>query len=216
MNRVTMTDFSTRCWKSARRNLALLLVGLTLLAVWPQHALAQPPLEIAPLKLERMDDGLFLSTQVRLDLPPIVDDALNKGIAMYFVIEADVLRERWYWYDRKVASAARYVRLAYQPLSRRWRLHISPEPIGNAGLGVNLSQYFDTLDEALHSLQRISRWKIADASVIDPDARQSVEFRFKLDMSQMPQPVQIGAAGQADWALSASRTAHLTAAETSK
>jgi len=186
-------------------------ICLALLAGLVPVARAQAPLEITQMRLERVDDGLYLSAQIRLELPLIVEDALNKGIAMYFVMESDVLRERWYWYDRKVAAASRYLRLAYQPLSRRWRLQTSPEPIGNAGLGVNFSQQFDSLQEALHALQRIARWRIADASVFDADARQTVEFRFKLDMSQMPQPVQIGTAGQAEWALSAARSVRLTA-----
>ncbi len=204
-----MTDFFTRYWKSVRLDWLPALLGMLMLAGVPQLAQAEPPLEITQLHVERANDGLLLYAQIRLDLPTIVDDALQKGIAMYFVMDAEVLRERWYWSDRKVASASRYLRLSYQPLSRRWRLQISPQPIGNAGLGVNLSQSFDSLQEALYAIQRIARWKIADGSVLDTDARQTVEFRFKLDMSQMPQPVQIGTAGQADWALAASKSLRL-------
>ncbi len=211
MNRVTMMDFFTRCWKSARLDWLSALLCVLVLTGMPRLGHAEPPLEITQLRVERADDGLLLYAQIRLDLPTIVDDALHKGIAMYFVMDAEVLRERWYWTDRKVASASRHLRLSYLPLSRRWRLQTSPQPIGNAGLGVNLSQSFDSLQEALYAIQRITRWKIAEASVVDTDARQTVEFRFKLDMSQMPQPVQIGTAGQADWALAASKPLRLTA-----
>ena len=54
------------------------------------------------------------------------------------------------------------MRLSYQPLTRRWRLVVSPTPIGNSGLA--LGQTFDTREEALAAVQRISHWKIADAA----------------------------------------------------
>ena len=79
--------------------------------------------------------------------------------------------------------------------------------IGNSG--VALGQSFDTQEEAMAAVQRISRWKIADTADIDPDARHSVDFRFRLDLSQLPRPFQIGAVGQADWSISAARNQRL-------
>mgnify|MGYP001267598681 FL=1 len=181
-----------------------MLAGLLL----PAHAEVSS-VEIAQLRVDRSDDGLFLTAQIKLDLPSIVEDALNKGVAMFFVAEADLLRDRWYWYDRKVSVAVKHIRLAYQPLTRRWRLNMSPDPIGNVGLGVSFSQNFDSLQDALQAIQRISRWKIADASALEADTRHNVEFRFRLDMSQLPRPFQIGVVGQSEWNLGASRNYRL-------
>ncbi|AMO23427.1 DUF4390 domain-containing protein [Ramlibacter tataouinensis] len=163
--------------------------------------------EIAHLRLDRTEDGLLLSANVQFELPQAVDDALQKGIPMYFVAEAVLLRDRWYWYDKQVATATRHMRLSYQPLTRRWRLVVSPTQIGSSGLA--LGQNFDTRDEALALVQRISHWKIADASEVDPDARYNVDFRFRLDVSQLPRPFQIGAVGQSDWTIVASRNQRL-------
>ena len=165
--------------------------------------------EISPLRLEQHGDGLSLSTSVQFELPAVVEDALHKGIAMFFVAEAELYRDRWYWTDRKVATTTRHMRLAYQPLTRRWRLTVSPGPIGNSGLGVLLSQHYDSLSEALASVQRFTGWKIAEAADIEPDARYNVEFRFKLDLTQLPRPFQIGAVGQGDWVIAASRNQRL-------
>jgi hypothetical protein len=99
------------------------------------------------------------------------------------------------------------MRLSYQPLTRRWRLVISSGPIGNSGLA--LGQNFDTRDEALAAIQRISHWKIAEPGDIDPESRYSVDFRFRLDVSQLPRPFQIGAVGHSDWSISASRNVRL-------
>lgn len=210
MIRVSTTDFFTHYWKSARHSLLVLLCALWLAAGWAPAARAQAGgAELTELRIERVDAGLYLSASLRFELAPAVEDALLKGIPMYFVAEATLLRDRWYWYDRQVNVAARYLRLAYQPLTRRWRLSSAAEPIANAGLGVSFAQNFDTLQEALGAVRRISRWKIAEASDIEPDARHSVDFRFRLDVSQLPRPFQIGAVGQADWSLSVSRNQRL-------
>ncbi len=171
-------------------------------------AWAAPP-EVGELRLEREDDGLYLSTQLRLDLPELAENALFKGIPMYFAAEAQVVRDRWYWYDRQVADTTRYLRLSYQPLTRRWRLNVSAEPFSNAGLGVALGQTFDNYGDAMSAVQRLSRWKIADSDAVDPHAPHTVHFRFRLDTSPLPRPFQIGAVGRTGWNLLVSRSQRL-------
>ncbi|MCC2677003.1 MAG: hypothetical protein K0R89_2731 [Ramlibacter sp.] len=172
-------------------------------AAWAQVT----PAEVTQLQVERTEDGVLLSAAVRFELPQAVDDALAKGIPMFFVAEATILRDRWYWYDKRVAHATRHMRLAFQPLTRRWRLQVSSSPIGNSGLV--LGQMFDTRDEALAAVQRISRWRIAEPGEVDPEGTHNVDFRFRLDVSQLPRPFQIGAVGQADWYILAVRTQRL-------
>lgn len=217
---MTTTDFFTHCCKS-RRNESLgargrlLCAGFLLLCLWvgflaPQAAAAEgTPAEVGDLRVERAEDGLYLSANLQFDLPELAEDALYKGIPMFFVADAQVLRDRWYWSDRQVAETTRYFRLSYQPLTRRWRLNISAVPFTNSGLGVVLGQNFDNFDDALSSIQRISRWKIAERDVIEADAVHTVHFRFRLDMSQLPRPFQIGAVGRSGWNLLVSRSQRL-------
>jgi hypothetical protein len=173
----------------------------------PARGEAQPT-EVSQMRLERTEDGVLLSASVKFDLPSVIDDALAKGIPMFFVAEAILLRDRWYWYDKQVAQAARHMRLSYQPLTRRWRLTVSANPIGNSGLA--LGQTFDTREEAMAAVQRISHWKIAEATDVEPGERYNVDFRFRLDVSQLPRPFQIGAVGHADWNIVATRNQRLT------
>lgn len=189
----------------------LLLLCLALAApqrVWAQQQIA---VDVAPLVLERADDGVHLSTQLTFELPSSVEEALHKGMAIYFVTEATTLRARWYWYDKQVARANRYFRLSYQPLSRRWRLQTSTVPLTNNGQGVVLGQVYDTLTEALTGVQRISRWRIAGPGALEPDSRHTVEFQFRLDLTQLPRPFQLGVVGQSDWNIQAERSVRLPA-----
>ncbi len=166
--------------------------------------------DVTQIRVERGDDGVYLSTIVQFDLPPVVEDALLKGIPMFFLVEADVYQNRWYWTDKRVASTARTIRLAFQPLTRRWRVNIVSGLINSsAGLRATLNQNYDTLPEALSAVQRLARWRIADNADIEPDVVHKLEFSFRLDVSQLPRPFQIGIAGQRDWTIAVQATERL-------
>ena len=191
------------------KNSAFEVFTRCLLAVWmawlwlPGTSMAAPT-EITQLRAERADDGVYLSAVVRFEVPPLVEDALLKGIAIFFVVEADLYRDRWYWTDPRVASAARTMRLAYKPLTGRWRVNIVSGLItSSSGLRATLNQNYDTMAEAMSAIQRLSRWKIADAAELELDASYTLDLSFRLDLSQLPRPFQIGVAGQRDWAISA-------------
>jgi hypothetical protein len=173
---------------------------------WAQNSVA----ELTELRAERREAALYLTAQLKLELAAAVEDALMKGFAVHFVAEAEVMRDRWYWYDRKIGTATRYYRLAFQPLTRRWRLNVSHEPISGAGLAGSISQNFETLPEALNVIRRQSGWKVADMADLDLEARQYIAYRFRLDISQLPRPFQIAAGSQAEWTLVVAKQIRLT------
>jgi hypothetical protein len=193
--------------------LAALLLAMAVLLSWlPLAAAAQGRAgpSVTQMRLEQADDGVYLTAAVQFELPSLVEEVLDKGIAIYFVAEAEVFQERWYWTDRKVAQVTRHMRLAYQPLTRRWRLNVSPVPItGAAGFGVSLNQNFDSLADAMEAVKRIGRLRLGDAADIGDESQHQVMFRFRLDTSQLPRPFQIGVVGQADWNIVAERSAKL-------
>jgi hypothetical protein len=206
MQQVALMDFFMPCWSSAmpmsdawklckRSAQTLLRALLLLLSFGIGLAHAENPVQLEELVLQRSDEGIYLSTRLGFELPQSFEDALSRGLPLGFVMQADVMRERWYWSDKLVSRTERFVRLSFQPLSKRWRVYVSAQPIQSTGLGVSLGQSFESLSEALQSIQRISRWRIGDASVIDIANKQRLEFRFKLDLTQLPQPLQFGVLG---------------------
>lgn len=212
MHWVNMTVSITHCWRrfgielNAWLTRALLVALLGLGNAWAQTS----SVELTELMPVRKDNALLLNVQLKLELGPAVEDALIKGLAVHFVAETEVLRDRWYWTDKKIGAASRYYRLAFQPLTRRWRLNVSSEPISGTGLAGSISQNFETLGEALSVIRRQSAWKIADAQSLDPDARQRLRYDFRLDVSQLPRPFQIAAGNQADWNLQVIKTLRLS------
>ena len=166
--------------------------------------------ELSQLKVESADDGIYLSALVSFELPLAVEDALMKGIPMLFLVEADIYRDRWYWTDRRVAGATRTIRLAFQPLTRRFRVNIVTGLVeSSTGLRATLNQNYDSLPEALAAVQRLARWRIADSSEINTDLPHRLNFSFQLDLSQLPRPFQIGVSGQKDWTISVSASERL-------
>jgi len=141
------------------------------------------------------EEGVFLSYAVEFELGKGPEDALARSVPLFFVAEAEVFRDRWYWRDRRVAHATRIWKIAYQPLTSTYRV---------TTMG-GLSQNYPTREEALVALSRSNRWKVADASQID-DGRHYVEFNYRLDVTLLPRPMQIGIGGQPDWQLSVKRT----------
>ncbi len=165
--------------------------------VWPRPGRAES-VELTTFSVVRSEEGVLLSFTATFELPGSVEDALIRGVPLYFEAEASVLQSRWYWRDRRVARALRNWRLTYQPLTRMYRVSTG-----------GLNQNFETLPEALDVLRRSSRWKIAEPGQVDDDGRYYVEFQYRLDTSLLPRPMQIGIGGEAAWSLSAERTQRL-------
>ena len=134
-----------------------LLVALLLGAAAPLPARAET-VQLASLEVARGDDGVLLDFTTRFALPRAVEDALLKGVPLHFVAEADLFRNRWYWRDERVARATRTWRLAWQPLTRSYRVSFG-----------GLNQSFETLTEALAAVRGVAHWKIADAAQLDAD-----------------------------------------------
>ena len=188
-----------RAMHRAGRVAALWLVGgllavifaLLSLAAGPAHA-AEP--ELSNFELVSTDEGVLLSYAVNIDLSRSVDDALSKAVPLFFVAEAEVFRERWYWRDLRVAHAVRTWRIVFQPLTSTYRVTFAGR-----------SQNYSSRDEAFAAISRAARWKIAEPAQVDDGSRHYLEYSYRLDTSLLPRPMQIGIGGQADWALSVQR-----------
>ncbi len=156
-------------------------------------------IELQHLEAQRRDGHLDLSFDTRFDLAPSVEDALQKGVPLYFVAEAEVQLSRWYWFDRTLLKARRVWRLSYQPLTLNYRVHLG-----------GLSQTYATLDEALKTVQRSRNWQLNEqpAAIYD-EALLNIEFSFRLDASQLPRPLQLSIGTQRDWHLQVQRTLDL-------
>ncbi len=197
-----------RAQRGPVHRLRLFTVALVVV-LWQQTAPAQspqpaPPVEVVALAATRSADAVLLDYQLRVALPPPVEEAARRGVPLYFLATATLWKPRWYWRDDRIARVRREWRLSYQPLTSSWR-------VSQGGLG----QSHATLAEAMAMFTRSSGWRIADAALAEADGQHYVEFEWVLDTSQLPRPLQIGVTGVgggSGWALGAERTMKLEAA----
>lgn len=174
-----------------------LLLGLAMLLALLPAARAQG-VELAQVGAAKVEDGLELSFSTRFSLSPAVEDALMKGVPVYFAADVSVYRNRWYWRDVRAARTSRSWRLEWKSLTRQFR-------VSNEGL----SRSYATLSEALSSLRGVSSWHVADLKDIEDDGRYYLEFSYRLDTSQLPKPMQIGLGAPQGWNMNVERTFQL-------
>lgn len=173
------------------RRLAGLVAAAIALLFALSAALAQAEGIIArSASLEAGEDAWLLSTDFDITLSGPVEDALSKGITLFFVVELEVTRARWYWFDQRTAAATQSYRLGYNTLTRQYRL--------SAG---TLFQNFATLDEALAVLSRIRRRPMLPLDVMSAGYSYAAAVRIRLDLSQLPRPFQASPFASREWNL---------------
>lgn len=160
------------------------------LAAWLGLATAG---NIEPLRASLLptDEGYALSAEFTIDLGHRVEEAVARGIPLYFNLEFELSRNRWYWTSERVAEHTLNYRLSYHPLTRQYRL----------GTGT-LYRSFDSLEEALRALRRVAALPVADKGALKPGETYEAAVRLSFDRSQLPKPFQLDAIGNRDWDIS--------------
>ena len=182
--------------QDARRVLAaafLVVAWMTAGVGFAPSAQAQG-VELPSIVAKRQDGGVVLDFAANLMLSRAVEEGLRHGVPVYFVAEASLKRQRWYWRDERVSRVSRSWRLSYQPLTSAWRVSLGA-----------FSQSYPSLEEALTTVTRIAHWRIADAGV-DTSDKYYVDFQFFLDSSQLPPAMRLDISAQSEWKLGVERT----------
>jgi len=166
---------------------------VAVLAMLPVLVLAAE-IEIANPQITASEDGFVVSADFSFELNERLEEAVTKGVVLYFVTEFEMTRPRWYWLDEKVVSRNQTYRLSFHALTRQYRLSKG-----------GLHQSFDTLSEALRVLSRLRNWVVIDGRAEKPVVQAGDTYmaalRMRLDINQLPRPFQISALGNKDWSL---------------
>ena len=158
---------------------------------------------IAVQKAEARFDGdsYQLSADFEMHFNAMVDQALTRGVPLYFISEFSLTRPRWYWLDEVVAQSEQITRLTYNALTRQYRIARGP-----------LFQNFSSLDDALRIIGHQSAAPI-DAALLrqdegylaailpKKDGDYIAAVRMRLDVTQLPKPLQVNALATEDWSL---------------
>ncbi|HET6756604.1 MAG TPA: DUF4390 domain-containing protein [Burkholderiales bacterium] len=164
------------------------LFSSLLLSLITPHAQA---IEITFAELKATEESYVVNTNIDMQLSPMLEDALNKGVALYFRMEFELMQPRWYWFDKVIARESQEFKLSYNALTRQYRLNIG-----------SLYQNFATLHEALAVMSRLRNWAVADRKALHKDTAYAANLRMRLDVSQLPKPFQVDALASREWNVS--------------
>jgi uncharacterized protein DUF4390 len=165
------------------------------LAVWlaaPGAARADS-IAVQRASLQADNSGWSLDAHFEFELNSNLEDAVNKGIPLYFTTDFELSRPRWYWFDEQPVSVSQSLRLSFQPLTREYR--VSSVSSGGLQLG------FSTLKDALAVIKHVTSWHVIDRSQVRIGETYNASVRMQLDIGLMPKPFQIDAVNNRDWNL---------------
>ena len=165
----------------------LVMLGLVLCAL----AARADNIEVKAASIALREDAYALDADFVITLTPTLEDILAKGVPLNFVVEAELIRPRWYWFNDKVAQVSLQYKLSYNSLTRQYRVSLG-----------TLFQNFATLAEAVRFFSSVRNLPVAERAALQPGTAYQAGVRMRLDVSQLPKPFQITALGSREWNLS--------------
>lgn len=173
-----------------KRRTAIAALSTAALLAWLPAARSADTIDVLRVGIEPSADGeaWLLSADFTLALSPALEDAVNRGVPLFFLVEFELLRSRWYWWDDRTAVATQTHRLSYHALTRQYRVLLNGVPYS-----------FPTLSEALESMSRLRGWRVMPRDRVRAGTAYEGWLRLRLDTNQLPKPFQITALTDRDW-----------------
>lgn len=177
-----MMAFITPFSPNFRAFVALLLLAFTF------GAHAESGIQVKAAELNLVDEVYQLKGEFEINFSPALEDALNKGVPLNFTVEFELNRPRWYWLDENIDNAQQQIRISYHALTKQYRMQVNEQ-----------QKSFATLSELKTELSHIHEWKVVERAQLKKRYSYEARLRMKLDLSQLPKPLQVSALTSKDW-----------------
>lgn len=170
---------------------ALLLALMIALAGAGSLARADDTIRVEDIRFERSlaDDAWMLSARFHVPIDDRIEQALRDGVSLYYVVEFDITRPRWWWWDESTVEARQVHTLSYHLLTQQFR----------ATIGDREQQQFATLAEAAQAIAQVSGWSVVPADALEPGTHYEARLRLRFDRERLPRSYQLGALTNNDW-----------------
>jgi hypothetical protein len=147
-------------------------------------------IQVNTATLQISETRYVLNADFHLELSGPLLEALNNGVSLGFLVEFQLTRPRWYWFDEKAASEKLELRLSFLTLAQQYRLSTG-----------SLYQNFSTLGEALQALGRVHGWPVLGQDQVDNGRSYVASVRLRLDPAQLPAPFRVSSVTNREWTL---------------
>ncbi len=151
---------------------------------------ANSSIVIKNAELQAADDAFKLSADVDITFNEAIEEAINKGVPLDFLVEFQVVSPRKYWFDDEIVTLSTNYTLSYHALSRQYL-------VSHNGRQTS----YETLSEAKLELMEIDDWKVLQKSQIEKGEVYKAALLMRLDQSKLPQALQVEAIGSENWNL---------------
>jgi hypothetical protein len=156
-------------------------------------AAATEGIHVKSAEVSQNAGDFYLEANFEIELTHTLEDALNRGLPLHFVVEFELIRPRWYTlylWNQSVLEFEQAYRLSYNALTRQYRLSLGA-----------FHQNFDSLNDALALMGRLRPRLLGDSDILDKGKVYEAAIRMRLDVTQLPKPFQINALASRDWNL---------------
>lgn len=151
---------------------------------------ASSSIVIKSAELQPTEDAYKLSADLEISFDEAIEEAINKGVPLNFLLEFQVVSPRKYWFDDEIVTTSTNYTISYHALSRQYL--VSHNGHQNS---------YETLSEAKLELMEIDDWKVLEKSQIEKGAIYKAALLMRLDQSKLPQALQVEAIGSENWNL---------------
>jgi Domain of unknown function (DUF4390) len=185
-----MTAYFTRCCKNL--SFALLVIGA--MFAFMGNAFAGNSIQIKTAELQARDDFYSLDADIEMSFDKDIEEAVNKGVPLNFVVEFQIVSPRQYWFDDEVVTATQNITLSYHALTRQYLVNRGKH-----------QQSYESLGEAVRDLAALSEWKVVDKSLLEKGEVYNAALLIRLDQSKLPKAIQVDAISSEKWNLASEK-----------
>jgi hypothetical protein len=151
-------------------------------------------INIKSAELEAQDDYYGLNADVDMSFDKEIEEAINKGVPLTFLIEFQIVSPRKYWFDDEIVTATQSVSLSYHALSRQYLVNRGAHQLS-----------FSSLNEAMHELVVLDDWKVVDKNLLEKPEVYKAALLIRLDQTKLPKAIQVDTIGSEKWNISSQK-----------
>jgi hypothetical protein len=155
---------------------------LCLAASADAHAQEQRRFEVRNAFVELKDDAWLLDVRLDLKLGKAAQQALDEGVPLVLVLDAEASVERRFIPDETVVALTRRWQIAHDAISERYVV----TDLGNDEQVSHASQ-----EEALEALSRISGIGVAGTEKLASEGRFDMRVRATIEIGELPAAIKM-------------------------
>ncbi len=154
------------------------------------HAFAASSLQIKSAELTLQDEFYHLDANIEVKFDKEIEEAINKGVPLSFLMEFQIVSPREYWFDDEIVTQTQSIVLSYHALSRQYLVTKGEHQLS-----------FDSLSEATKELGNFKDWKVVEKSLIEKGEPYKAALLIRLDKTKLPKAIQVDTLSTEKWNL---------------